>query len=152
MKCAELTPVQWFLSLFAPMILLQLLFPLPFSNYLPTFIVNVISIKLLLLAAILNSFALLAFKKHRIGYDPADEPDALIQDGIYALSRNPVYLALILALLGMGGVLDTLWSVPAALLLFMALERCTIPAEESKLEQRFGTAYSDYRRRIRRWF
>jgi protein-S-isoprenylcysteine O-methyltransferase Ste14 len=152
MKCADVTPVQWFLGLFTPMVFLRLLLPWHATEHLPPLIVSVIGIKLLLLAAILNTFALLAFKKHRTGYDPGDEPETLIQEGIFALSRNPVYLALVLAMLGTGCILDTLWALPSALLLFTALNRCTVAGEESKLEKRFGSAYDEYRRKTRRWF
>lgn len=76
---------------------------------------------------------------------------ALVVAGPFRYSRNPMYLALSLILLGVAlalGSLGPLLVVP----LFMAfIQRDFIGPEERSLEQRFGDEYRDYRRRVRRW-
>jgi protein-S-isoprenylcysteine O-methyltransferase Ste14 len=75
----------------------------------------------------------------------------LVSGGIYRYTRNPMYLALLLALLAFG-----LWlgSWPALVLLpaFVAsMNRLQIGPEERALERLFGGEYAAYRRRVRRW-
>lgn len=79
-----------------------------------------------------------------------DRASTLVTDGVYAHTRNPMYLS-ILALLLAGtvatGRLRTLIAVPAVM---WALQP-QLDAEESALAQRFGADYTDYRTRVRRW-
>jgi protein-S-isoprenylcysteine O-methyltransferase Ste14 len=89
----------------------------------------------------------------RAGTTPAlDRPTtALVQNGPYRYSRNPIYLAIALLYLGINLVLANLWG---ALLLpvWMALvEWAAIRPEERYLEARFGVEYLAYRKRARRW-
>lgn len=75
----------------------------------------------------------------------------MLTRGLYAISRHPVYLALVLAMGGLAGVLDTLWLLIDAALLWIALDRCVIPMEETKLHEVFGEAYEAYCGITRRW-
>lgn len=80
-----------------------------------------------------------------------DETTTIVASGIYAWSRNPMYLGMLLAL---GGWAVWLASPVAALLLpgFIAyLNRWQIGPEERALTARFGDAYASYARRVRRW-
>lgn len=75
----------------------------------------------------------------------------IVAHGPYRLSRNPMYLGMALSLCGWA-----LWlAQPAALaapLLFVAyVTRFQILPEERALQARFGAAYADYRRQVRRW-
>lgn len=80
-----------------------------------------------------------------------EEPRTLVTDGPFARTRNPMYLAGVLILLG-GAVLlgrtTPFLVVPAYA--WMAHRRF-LPAEEEALEERFGESYRAYRERVRRW-
>ncbi len=94
--------------------------------------------------------ALVQFRRHRTTVLPREEPQAMIRTGIYALSRNPIYLADAMILAGVA-----LWLDAASLLLvplFMAVIRVRfIAGEEAVMRRRFGAAYDDYTSRVRRW-
>jgi len=80
-----------------------------------------------------------------------ERSNALVTDGPYRWTRNPMYLGYAIALLGW-----SLWlAQPAGLVgaaLFVAwIDRLQIPAEEAALQARFGRAYDAYRARVRRW-
>jgi protein-S-isoprenylcysteine O-methyltransferase Ste14 len=84
----------------------------------------------------------------RIGIDEAAKP-GLVVSGLFGLSRNPIYLALLLIVTGYLALLPTLWS----LLLWCAtyvLIRLLIAAEESYLRFNYGAAYETYSRRVGR--
>lgn len=82
---------------------------------------------------------------------PRRAPAVLVRDGLFALSRNPIYLGDAIALAGWLLWRDgiwTLWLVP----LFMALiARRYILPEEATLAARFGPEYEDWCRLTRRW-
>lgn len=80
-----------------------------------------------------------------------DAATALVTNGIYRFTRNPMYLGLLLALFGWALLLGQ----PAALLLAVAyvpvMNRLQIIPEEHALRARFGAAFHDYQARVRRW-
>lgn len=94
-----------------------------------------------------------AFRRAGTTVDPLDprRASALVTGGIYRHTRNPMYLAVTLALLGWGTFLGdgpALLGVPA----FVAwIDRLQIPAEERALRELFGTEFERYCRAVRRW-
>jgi protein-S-isoprenylcysteine O-methyltransferase Ste14 len=76
---------------------------------------------------------------------------ALVQDGPYRLSRNPLYVALVLVLAGFSVAFNNLWLAFGVLLLVALLDRLVIAREEHVLAELFGAEYLAYRRRVRRW-
>ena len=91
------------------------------------------------------------FLRARTAVRPFIPPVALVTDGWFRWSRNPMYLGMILALAGAALLL----SGPLALLAAPAygwwVRRRFIAREERLLEERFGDAYRAYCRRTRRW-
>ncbi|WP_405237413.1 methyltransferase family protein [Lentisalinibacter orientalis] len=82
---------------------------------------------------------------------PFREASALVTDGIFRVSRNPMYLGMISALLGVAILLGTLGAFLPVPLFFFVLQRWFVRPEEKMLERLFGEHYLDYRRRVRRW-
>ena len=76
-----------------------------------------------------------------------DEPDILVTDGLFRLSRNPMYLGFALALSGVWIALGAL----SPLLGVLVTDRWYIPFEERMLSEKFGQVFKDYRSRTRRW-
>jgi protein-S-isoprenylcysteine O-methyltransferase Ste14 len=75
----------------------------------------------------------------------------LVTSGVYALSRNPIYLSLLLLLMAYA---VRLWFLPAAAgpAVYVAyVTRFQIVPEERILEAKFGVAFRDYKRRVRQW-
>ena len=82
---------------------------------------------------------------------PFTEPVALVSDGLFGRSRNPMYLGLILALVGAALLLSSALALLAAPAYGWWVQRRFIAREERLLEDRFGDTYRAYCRRVRRW-
>jgi protein-S-isoprenylcysteine O-methyltransferase Ste14 len=92
-----------------------------------------------------------AFGRAGTSVKPFREAKALVTDGIFRVSRNPMYLGMISALLGMAILLGTLGAFLPVPLFFLVLQHWFVRPEEKMLEQLFGERYREYRRRVRRW-
>jgi protein-S-isoprenylcysteine O-methyltransferase Ste14 len=78
-------------------------------------------------------------------------PAALVTDGPFARSRNPMYVAMALALVGVAVALGSVWALAGPLAFWLVLDRSIVPWEEERLTATFGEAYAAYRARVRRW-
>ncbi len=76
---------------------------------------------------------------------------ALIQSGPFGYSRNPLYVAVILLLLGVGVWLNSVWIWLSCALLVPVMNRAVISREERYLERQFGRVYLEYKNAVRRW-
>lgn len=82
---------------------------------------------------------------------PFEESSVLVTRGPFRITRNPMYLALTVVLLGVWLLLGSLSPALVVPLFVLAIDRLFIRREEAMLSERFGAAYDDYRRRVRRW-
>lgn len=82
---------------------------------------------------------------------PFEESTSLVTDGPLRWSRNPMYLGMVIVLLGCAALLGTLWPVLVIPLFFWLITSRFIVHEERMMEQVFGDEYRAYRRRTRRW-
>jgi protein-S-isoprenylcysteine O-methyltransferase Ste14 len=76
---------------------------------------------------------------------------ALVVDGIYRRTRNPLYLGLSLIYLGLGVAAGSLWAIGLLVPLLWVINVGVVKREERYLERKFGDAYRDYKARVRRW-
>src|SRR5262245_10186739 len=98
-----------------------------------------------------NGWALWMFVRHETGLLPGQPTETLMRDGPFRFSRNPLYLGLVVLYVGLVLLAPSFWGLlltPVAVLLL--LWGAIIP-EERYLRDRFGAAYDDYARRVRRW-
>jgi len=82
---------------------------------------------------------------------PWESTTALVTSGPFRFSRNPVYLGYTLLYLGVALWTRSVWSLALLPLVLAAMTRLVIRREERYLDARFGAAYRDYARRVRRW-
>jgi protein-S-isoprenylcysteine O-methyltransferase Ste14 len=75
----------------------------------------------------------------------------VVGSGPYRFSRNPIYVAFSLLHLGLAIWLDSLWLLATLVAAIAVMAFVVIPREERYMARRFGAAYLDYRRRVRRW-
>lgn len=83
--------------------------------------------------------------------EPWAPSSAIVSDGVYGFTRNPMYVGMVLVMLGLALIIRS----PSSLLLvglgLIILDRFVVRREEAYLEAKFGDAYRDYRARVRRW-
>ncbi len=80
-----------------------------------------------------------------------DSASALVVQGIYLFSRNPMYLGLALALLGLCIYLSNLSTVLFLAAFILYMNRFQIRPEERVLEKLFAKEFRSYKNQVRRW-
>ena len=82
---------------------------------------------------------------------PIDPPKELVVSGLYKIVRNPMYVGVLLMLIG-NFLCFWYWSLLMyAVFFFMAFHLFIIGYEEPNLKKRFGTVYEDYLGKVPRW-
>ena len=76
---------------------------------------------------------------------------SLVRSGIYKLSRNPMYLGFLMALLGWAFYLSNALAFVLVPVFFGYMNRFQIDPEEDALASRFGQEFASYAARVRRW-
>ncbi len=130
---------------------LHLLFPLQLFSDLSPFTHGGIGLVLVMTGI---SVILAGKKGLRVAGQPTapDQPTTKIVDsGIYRYSRNPMYLGLLILLVGLGLMFNIAWWVLLSLPMLFAFKYLLILPEEEYLIENFGDKYSDYMARVRRW-
>ena len=106
---------------------------------------------LVTLGLLAMGLAIVEFLRNHTTFIPRRVPTAFLQNGIYTLSRNPIYLGDALVLTGLilaWDVLPALVLVPAFMLL---VAKRYIEGEEAGLEARFGAEFTAWKQKVRRW-
>ncbi|MBU6489629.1 MAG: isoprenylcysteine carboxylmethyltransferase family protein [Burkholderiales bacterium] len=97
--------------------------------------------------------AIVRFRQARTTTNPMDPSKAsrLVTDGVFRISRNPMYLGLVLLLIGWAVWLGSAspWLVPPLFVTVITVVQ--IIPEERALGQRFGDQYRSYQQRVARW-
>ncbi len=86
----------------------------------------------------------------RVGID-SDQPDKLVTNGAFAYSRNPIYVAFGIILLGQFLIFSN-WILLIYLVAAIWLFRRQVLREEEYLKKHYGKEYSVYCNRVRRYF
>jgi len=86
----------------------------------------------------------------RIGIDQKHRTN-LVQRGVFSLSRNPIFLGMMVTLFGLFLVIPNALTL-LTLALGVVLIQIQVRLEEEFLAKSHGDEYTEYRRRIRRWF
>jgi protein-S-isoprenylcysteine O-methyltransferase Ste14 len=83
---------------------------------------------------------------------PTNRPTTTIVDaGPYGLTRNPIYLGMMVGLIGLAIGFDSLWVLAMLVPFGLVIRYGVVAREEAYLECKFGDAYRGYRARVRRW-
>lgn len=107
---------------------------------------------LVAVGVILMALAIFEMTRRRTTVIPHMQPTALVKTGIFAISRNPIYLGDALILAGFtliwGASILFLLVIPAFM---FVITRRFVTAEEMRLEQAFGRDFTTYCGSTRRW-
>lgn len=99
----------------------------------------------------LNVAADRAFKAHDTTVKPFELSQVLVTDGVFRFTRNPMYLGMVLILIGVAVSLGTLSPFLACAAFAALLHFRFILVEERMLAATFGPRWEAYRKRTRRW-
>lgn len=130
--------------------MIMLHFVIPVKKLVPT-PYNLIGIIFMFLALIMNIWASNFFKKKNTTIKPFQESDVLVTQGLFKFSRHPMYLGMVIGLVGLFiflGSISPILVIPV--FVWLITNRFILP-EEKALEKKFGEAYANYKNKVRRW-
>ena len=99
----------------------------------------------------LGMWALIHFRRTGQNENTWKPTPGIIEQGPFRVTRNPMYLQLIVGCVGFAIVLSNVWVLLLTPVCAAILQRYAIRPEEAYLERKFGDAYRAYARRVRRW-
>ena len=82
---------------------------------------------------------------------PIDPPKVLVARGLYRVVRNPMYVGVVLILLGESVLFASAILLGYALLAWVVVHLFVVFYEEPTLRQKFGASYAEYRKMVPRW-
>jgi protein-S-isoprenylcysteine O-methyltransferase Ste14 len=113
----------------------------------------VVALALAALGVAFSVSGAIAFRRAKTTKNPMKPQAAssLVVSGVYKLTRNPMYLGLSLVLLGWAVFLWSAWALLGPVVFITYISRFQIAPEERILTTLFGSEYSAYKARVRRW-
>ncbi|MBZ9732392.1 isoprenylcysteine carboxylmethyltransferase family protein [Mesorhizobium sp. CA18] len=135
----------------AASIVLGMLYPLPWIGDIFGDLMFGVGWVTLFGVAMLWITAIRAMMRAKTTFDPNAEPDHLVTSGPFGVTRNPMYLANTLLLIGVALITGIAWFLLFAFLAAFATQKLAIEKEEKILAEKFGKKYRDYAKRVRRW-
>src|SRR5262249_25122090 len=83
---------------------------------------------------------------------PSKLPTTAILDiGPFRFTRNPIYVGMMLGLIGLALAFNSLWLLLMLVPFALVIRYAVVAHEEAYLERKFGDVYRGYRARVRRW-
>jgi protein-S-isoprenylcysteine O-methyltransferase Ste14 len=99
----------------------------------------------------LAAFSVRNFRLAGTSVVPGEPSTALVVTGPYHVTRNPIYIGLVLIYFGLAIILTSLWVLLLLIPVLFVLQRGVVEREEDYLERQFGEAYRKYKARVPRW-
>ena len=115
------------------------------------YIINLLGLLTIIFMAIIFFSSINAFNAHEEKLPPQSETYKIIKTGIYAYSRNPIYLCFVLFHFGMFLTFENIMYFLCSIGLFFWLNNFVIYEEEKYLKNKFGDEYDRYCISVKRW-
>lgn len=136
-----------------------LLIGLVLNYILPLSMENVVTANIrIILGSVISALGILIAVLAKVEFSRAKQPSApdrpttsLVQDGIFRYTRNPLYLGLVIGLVGLGLAFNIAWWIILAGPIAGLTQWALIIPEEKYLLEKFGNGYFLYAARVRRW-
>jgi protein-S-isoprenylcysteine O-methyltransferase Ste14 len=112
---------------------------------------NLLGILLLIIGGALNLIADAAFKKENTTVKPFEKSTALVVSGVFTISRHPMYLGMVIILLGIAILMGTLTPFIVVVIFGILMELVFVKPEERMLEAQFGATWVAYKMKVRKW-
>jgi protein-S-isoprenylcysteine O-methyltransferase Ste14 len=123
---------------------------IPLSLIVPA-VMRWIGFGLIVIGFLLGVAAMLAFRNARTTLNPHGQVSAIVRDGVYRFTRNPIYLGFLLMLIGLPLNSGNYWGLLLAPLFIASMNSLVIEKEEVYLEKKFKDVYTRYKSGVRRW-
>lgn len=144
----KILPPAYLLIYIAVGIILYLLFPIATIIHTPY---TYLGIPIVLLGILLIIWSGSILRNRNTTVWPHGKSSALVTEGPFKFSRNPMYLGFVLILLGITILLGNFIVIFAPLAMLITMEILFIPYEENALEETFKEKYLEYKKRVRKW-
>lgn len=144
-------PPLLYVAAAAAALVLNHLFPLPWVSGIARLSLAALGLCCLGAGVALEIVTAFCFRRHRTTILPHRAATALITDGPFASSRNPIYLGNTLLMWGAGLLFGIAWFLPAGLIAAFLVQKLAIEREERHLAEKFGAAWDSYAARTPRW-
>ncbi len=141
-------PLAWGLAVLAGL-LLDWLLPLPLLPADPP--MEWLGVVVFVLALALVAWAIVTMARAGSNVPTNMPTTAIVTDGPYRFTRNPIYLGMFLGLVGLAIAFDNLWLLAMLVPFALVIRYGVVAREETYLEGKFGEVYTAYRSRVRRW-
>ena len=141
-------PPYYFFSCIALEVILHLLVPFykyTFSHY------QWIGLPIIVIGISINLIAKETVLKSKSTVIPFQKPRLLVRHGPFRYSRNPMYLGMLLVLIGESILLGSLGTLIAPILFVLIITLKFIKPEEEMLKNVFENDYINYKKEVRRW-
>ncbi|WP_144206882.1 methyltransferase family protein [Shewanella donghaensis] len=126
-----------------------------FSAFVVTnpFILELIALTIFILGLLFAIAGVVSFRLARTTTNPLkpESASALVNTGIYAISRNPMYVGFAFFLLSQSVYLASPMSVIGLVGFILYMNEFQIKPEEKHLAEIFGADFADYKHKVRRW-
>lgn len=148
MNIKNILPPTYLLIAIVSMVVLHFLAPL--ASLIP-FPWNMLGLIPFVIGVGINMLADNAFKRVNTTVKPYETSTTLITDGVFRVTRNPMYVGFVLILFGIAIFIGSLSPYLIVLLFPIVMEKMFITVEEQMLEETFGKNWLDYKQKVKRW-
>jgi protein-S-isoprenylcysteine O-methyltransferase Ste14 len=119
---------------------------------LPRFVfLEIVGALIMLAGVVVGIFALLGFRRVGTHVEPWKPSSAIVDDGVFSFSRNPMYVGMSMLVIGFGLFQGNAWVLLSVIPATVTIYFVAIKKEEAYLERKFGDDYLAYKKRVRRW-
>ena len=129
-------------------LLANVLYPI---SFLPRTVARVSGLPLIFGGLAIGLLGFHEMRRAETNVDPYKPATAIVTEGPYRFTRNPLYLCLTLVYAGISALANALWGILLLPLVLLVMRRGVIEREERYLERKFGGEYLNYKARVRRW-
>ncbi|MFP3977207.1 MULTISPECIES: methyltransferase family protein [Marinobacter] len=113
----------------------------------------VAAISVALLGGCISLVGVISFRRMKTTINPTrpEKASLLVASGVFKVTRNPMYVGMVLVLFGWAIFLSSPWALLGPIAFTLYITRFQIIPEERALDAIFGSEYTSYKARVRRW-
>ncbi len=105
----------------------------------------------LAIAFAIAAWAVITMRRAGTRFETHQPTTRIVSAGPYRFTRNPIYVGMFLALIGLAIAFDNLWLLATLVPFYLVIRYGVVAREEAYLARKFGSAYLDYKASVRRW-